>query len=65
MKINGYNTGLIATSSIVHATQLLFMPMSIPEKFEEIALQLSESNVDYFIGEEKNILIKERTKETL
>ena len=63
---NGYNTGLIANSSIVHATPASFYAnIDSRRKYEEIALQLSESNVDYFIGGGKNILTKERITETL
>lgn len=48
---NGYNSGLIANSSIVHATPASFYAnVDSRKKYEEIALQLNESNVDYFIG---------------
>ncbi len=48
---NGYNTGLIANSSIVHATPASFYAnVDSRKKYEEIAVQLSESDVDYFIG---------------
>ena len=48
---NGYNIGLIANSSIVHATPASFNAnIDSRGKYEENALQLSESNVDYFIG---------------
>ena len=48
---NGYNTGLIANSSIVHATPASFYAnVDSRKKYEEIAIQLSESDVDYFIG---------------
>ena len=48
---NGYNTGLIATSSIVHATPASFYAnVSSRKKYEDIAMQLSTSEVDYFIG---------------
>ena len=47
---NGYNTGLIANSSIVHATPASFYAnVDSRKKYEEIAVQLSESDVDYFI----------------
>ncbi|MGB2252956.1 MAG: alkaline phosphatase [Flavobacteriaceae bacterium] len=69
---NGYNTGLIANSSIVHATPASFYAnIDSRKKYEEIALQLSESNVDYFIGggkkyfnkrEDNRNLIKEMDK---
>ena len=48
---NGYNSGLIANSSIVHATPASFYAnVDSRKKYEEIAIQLSESDVDYFIG---------------
>ena len=48
---NGYNTGLIANSSIVHATPASFYAnVSSRKKYEDIAMQLSTSEVDYFIG---------------
>ena len=48
---NGYNSGLIANSSIVHATPASFYAnIDSRKKYEEIAVQLSESNIDYFIG---------------
>ena len=47
----GYNSGLIATSSIVHATPASFYAnVSSRRLYEEIALQLVESEIDYFIG---------------
>ena len=46
-----YITGLISTSSIVHATPASFYAKVISRKeYQEIALQLSEHEVDYFIG---------------
>ena len=46
-----YVTGLIATSSIVHATPASFYAkVTSRKKYQDIALQLSESEVDYFIG---------------
>jgi alkaline phosphatase len=48
---NGYNKGLIANSSIVHATPASFYAnVDSRKKYEEITIQLSESVVDYFIG---------------
>jgi alkaline phosphatase len=55
---NGYNTGLIATSTIVHATPATFYANVVSrKKYEEIALQMSMSEVDYFIGGGKNYFI--------
>ena len=50
-KSRGYLTALISTSSIVHATPASFYA-NVPSRYqyEDIALQLSENNVDYFIG---------------
>ena len=46
-----YRSGLIATSSIVHATPASFYAKVISRRqYQDIALQLSESKVDYFIG---------------
>jgi len=50
-KEKGYQTGLISTSSIVHATPASFYANVVSRKeYEEIAFQLSTSVVDYFIG---------------
>lgn len=65
----GYQSALLATSSIVHATPAAFYA-NVPSRkqYQDIALQLSESTVDYFIGggkkhfnlrEDKRNLIKE------
>ena len=46
-----YKTGLIATSSVVHATPASFYANVISrKKYEDIALQFSSSQVDYFIA---------------
>ena len=50
-KEKGYQTGLIATSSIVHATPASFYANVLSRKeYQKIALQMSKSDVDYFIG---------------
>ena len=50
-KKKGYSTGLIATSSIVHATPASFYANVISRKqYEDIAFQMSVSDVDFFIG---------------
>jgi alkaline phosphatase len=50
-KSRGYLTGLISTSSIVHATPASFYAnVRSRTQYEDIALQLSENNIDYFIG---------------
>ena len=51
-KKKGYKTGLIATSSIVHATPASFYANVVSRKqYEDIAFQMSASDkVDYFIG---------------
>jgi alkaline phosphatase len=50
-KEKGYTTALLATSSIVHATPASFYA-KVPSRreYETIALQLSQHQVDYFIG---------------
>ena len=68
----GYQSALLATSSIVHATPAAFYA-NVPSRkqYQDIALQLSESAVDFFIGggkkhfnmrEDKRNLIKEMEK---
>ncbi|MEE3034993.1 MAG: alkaline phosphatase [Bacteroidota bacterium] len=50
-KSRDYITGLIATSSIVHATPASFYAkVESRREYQEIALQLSEHEVDYFVG---------------
>ncbi|MDA8877559.1 alkaline phosphatase [Flavobacteriaceae bacterium] len=58
-KERGYATGLIATSSIVHATPASFYA-KVPSRkqYEEIALQLSQHNVDLFVGGGKKYFSK-------
>ncbi len=47
----GYATGLLATSSIVHATPASFYAKVLSrDMYEEIALQLSQHQVDLFVG---------------
>jgi len=64
-----YNTALIATSSIVHATPASFYANVVSRrKYEDIALQLRFHDINYFVGggqkhfngrEDKRNLIKE------
>lgn len=62
----GYTTGLIATSSIVHATPASFYAKVISRKqYQDIALQLSESQVDYFIGGGKKHFTKRKDDRNL
>ena len=61
-----YLAGLIATSSIVHATPASFYAkVNSRRKYQDIALQLSESKVDYFIGGGKKHFIKRDDKRDL
>ena len=61
-----YNTGLIATSSIVHATPASFYAkVTSRKKYQDIALQLSQSEVDYFIGGGKKHFNKRNDKRNL
>jgi alkaline phosphatase len=48
---HGYSTALLATSSIVHATPAAFYANVTSRKlYEDIAVQLSEHEVDFFVG---------------
>lgn len=50
-KEKGYQTGLVATSSIVHATPASFYAnVESRRAYQEIALQLSQHEVDIFVG---------------
>ena len=56
-KKKNYATGLIATSSIVHATPASFYANVVSRRqYEDIAFQMSVSDVDFFIGGVKNTL---------
>ena len=62
----GYNSGIIVTSSIVHATPASFYANVISRAdYQEIAHQLSESQVDFFIGGGKKHFIKRNDKKNL
>ena len=55
----GYATGLLATSSIVHATPASFYAKVLSrDMYEEIALQLSQHQVDLFVGGGKKFFVK-------
>ena len=55
----GYKTGLVATSSIVHATPASFYAKVISRRlYEKIAFQLSQHNVDLFVGGGKDYFTK-------
>ncbi len=48
---NGYATGLVATSTIVHATPASFYAhKKFREMYEEIATDLLKTDVDFFVG---------------
>lgn len=65
-KEQAYTTGLIATSSIVHATPASFYAKVVSrKKYQDIALQLSQSEVDYFIGGGKKHFTKRDDKRDL
>jgi alkaline phosphatase len=52
---NGKATGLVATSSITHATPASFIAhRPLRSQYEDIALDISNSNVDVLIGGGKN-----------
>ena len=62
----GYNSGIIVTSSIVHATPASFYANVISRAdYQEIAYQLSESQVDFFIGGGEKHFIKRNDKKNL
>lgn len=61
-----YTSGLIATSSIVHATPASFYgKVKSRSQYQDIALQLMESKVDYFIGGGKKHFINRKDKRNL
>ena len=61
-----YTTGMITTSSIVHATPASFYA-KVPSrsKYQDIALQLKESDLDYFIGGGKKHFTKRKDNRNL
>ncbi len=62
----GYNSGIIVTSSIVHATPASFYANVISRaQYQEIAYQLSRSEVDFFIGGGEKHFIKRNDKKNL
>ncbi len=65
-KEKGYATGLLATSSIAHATPASFYA-KVPSRrqYEDIALQLSEHNVDLFVGGGKDFFLEREDKRNL
>ena len=62
-KEKNYNVGLVVTSEIVHATPACFYA-NVPSRYdyEDIALQLSEHNVDLFVGGGKKFFNKRKDK---
>ncbi len=65
-KSKNYLAGLISTSSIVHATPASFYANVVSRKeYQDIALQLSEHEVDYFIGGGKKHFDKREDKRDL
>jgi len=62
----GYKTGIIATSSIVHATPAAFYANVISRnQYEDIALQLSQNEVDFFVGGGRDYFTKRNDKRNL
>ena len=62
----GYNSGMIVTSSIVHATPASFYANVFSRsEYQEIAFQLSKSEVDFFIGGGEKHFIKRNDKKNL
>ena len=65
-KQKGYKTGIIATSTIVHATPAAFYANVLSRnQYEDIALQLSNSDVDYFIGGGRKFFLNRKDKRNL
>lgn len=65
-KQKGYKTGIIATSTIVHATPAAFYANVLSRnQYEDIALQLSDSDVDYFIGGGRKFFLNRKDKRNL
>ena len=65
-KQKGYKTGIIATSTIVHATPAAFYANVLSRnQYEDIALQLVNSDVDYFIGGGRKFFISRKDKRNL
>lgn len=61
-----FTTGLIATSSIVHATPASFYAKVVSRsQYQDIALQLKESDLDYFIGGGKKHFMQRKDKRNL
>ncbi len=65
-KENDYRVGLIVTSEIVHATPASFYA-KVPSRYdyENIASQLSEHDIDLFVGGGKNHFNKRKDKRNL
>ena len=62
----GYKTGLIATSSIVHATPASFYAKVISRRlYEKIAYQLSQHKIDLFVGGGKDYFTKREDNRNL
>ncbi len=62
----GYNSGMIVTSSIVHATPASFYANVLSRaNYQEIAYQLSKSEVDFFIGGGEKHFIKRNDNKNL
>ena len=60
-KKKNYATGLIATSSIVHATPASFYANVVSRRqYEDIAFQMSVSDVDFFIGGGKKHFVRRK-----
>lgn len=59
---NGFATGLIATSSIVHATPASFIAHNKSRlNYEEIATDFLNTDIDFFVGGGKNYFVNRKT----
>lgn len=62
----GYKTALLSTSSIIHATPASFYSnVDSRNEYENIALQLLQSDVNYFIGGGKKYFTKRKDKKNI
>ena len=58
-ELNGYATGMVATSTIVHATPASFIAhQRLRGMYESIALDFLETEIDFFIGGGKKYFVR-------
>lgn len=65
-KANGLATGLVTTSTIVHATPAAFVAHNVSRNnFQEIALDILDSDIDLFIGGGRKYFYKRKDNRNL